>query len=132
MLCLLITPQAVESAALTSPQWKRYLQLCSPLCHMLTPGYRAPPKNRRKKKHTQLRKRLYLLLSQDTAAFTTFFFFFKSSNLSRIRGLQLNASGFFYALIRRAHITVFKRVDLKREIGIWQVKKKTKGAVYSS
>lgn len=29
-LCLLITLQAVESAALTSPQWKRYLQLCSP------------------------------------------------------------------------------------------------------
>ena len=38
VLCLLITLQAVESAALTSLQWKRYLQLCSPLCHMLTPG----------------------------------------------------------------------------------------------
>lgn len=38
-LCLLITLQAVESAALTSPQWKRYLQLCSPLCHMLTLDY---------------------------------------------------------------------------------------------
>lgn len=47
-LCLLITLQAVESAALTSPQWKRYLQLCSPLCHMLTLGYT------RSKQDTQL------------------------------------------------------------------------------
>lgn len=38
-VCLLITLQAVESAALTSPQWKRYLQLCSPLRHMLPPRH---------------------------------------------------------------------------------------------